>query len=120
MKLLFDQNLSPRLPKTLESLFPGSIHVRAVGLESADDRTVWAYAASEGFAIATRDSDFFNWAVLQDQIPSTKVVWGAVGNRSTSHIESLFRDHGNAIKEFLDDEQKTVFVLFPDQRHHRR
>ena len=28
MKLLFDQNLSPRLPNQLEDIFPGSVHVR--------------------------------------------------------------------------------------------
>ena len=37
MRLLFDQNLSPRLKKNLRCLYPESIHLRDVGLESVDD-----------------------------------------------------------------------------------
>ncbi len=44
MKLLFDQNLSPGLVAALDDVYPGSIHVRDVGLQSADDDAVWSYA----------------------------------------------------------------------------
>ncbi len=30
MKLLFDENLSPKLPHLLDNLFPGSVHVRKI------------------------------------------------------------------------------------------
>ena len=36
MRLLFDQNLSPRLDQSLRDLYPESLHVRSVGLESAE------------------------------------------------------------------------------------
>ena len=46
MTLLLDQNLSPRLVPALADLFPGSAHVRDVGLAAAsDDDEVWRYAA---------------------------------------------------------------------------
>ena len=51
MKLLFDQNLSPRLARTLAAVYPGTTHVRDVGLQAADDGTVWVHAAEQGFAI---------------------------------------------------------------------
>jgi len=41
MKLLFDENLSPRLVVLLADLFPNSIHVRDVVYE---DSSVWNYA----------------------------------------------------------------------------
>jgi predicted nuclease of predicted toxin-antitoxin system len=41
MKLLFDQNLSPRLARLLADLYPGSIHVREVGLRDAVDAAIW-------------------------------------------------------------------------------
>ncbi len=44
MKLLFDQNLSPKLVNRLADLFPGSIHVLSVGLDCADDDRIWEYA----------------------------------------------------------------------------
>jgi predicted nuclease of predicted toxin-antitoxin system len=51
MKLLFDDNLSFRLCERLEGHFPGSAHVRLVGLTEADDGTIWDYAAARGFAV---------------------------------------------------------------------
>ncbi len=44
MKLLFDHNLSPRLPRLLADLYPDSIHVRTVRLHESDDPIVWDYA----------------------------------------------------------------------------
>lgn len=37
MRLLFDQNLASRLVRSLADLYPDSVHVRDVGLASADD-----------------------------------------------------------------------------------
>jgi len=37
MKLLLDQNLSPRLADRLADLFPDSSHVQRVGLDTATD-----------------------------------------------------------------------------------
>ena len=45
MSLLFDQNLSHRLVTLLATEYPGSVHVRDVGLGTADDQVVWIYAA---------------------------------------------------------------------------
>lgn len=44
MKLLFDQNLAPRLVARLADIFPASEHVRDVGLAAGDDQAVWEYA----------------------------------------------------------------------------
>jgi predicted nuclease of predicted toxin-antitoxin system len=33
MKLLFDENLSPKLPRLINHLFPGSLHVRDCNLK---------------------------------------------------------------------------------------
>ena len=57
MKLLFDENLSHKLPRLLAELFADSIHVRDVGLKSADDPIVWQYAKDNQFIIVSKDSD---------------------------------------------------------------
>ena len=41
MKLLFDQNLSPRLVTRLTDIYPGSSHVFLLGLDKAEDSEVW-------------------------------------------------------------------------------
>ena len=48
MKLLFDQNLSPRLPGLLADIYADSIHVRQMGLRDADDLEIWEYAKANG------------------------------------------------------------------------
>ncbi len=61
MSLLFDQNLSRRLPALLATEFPGCQQVVPAGLSGADDLTVWAYAAVNGLAVVSKDSDFATW-----------------------------------------------------------
>ena len=89
MKLLLDQNLAPKLVARLADLFPGSQHVRDVGLAMADDRAVWDYARAGGLAIVSKDADFRQLSFLYGSPP--KVVWLRVGNRSTAEIDA--RDH---------------------------
>ena len=78
MRLLFDQNLSPRLKEALEDIYPGSLHVKDVGLESADDVTVWTYASERGLTIASKDSDFRQLSFAFGHPP--KVIWIRCGN----------------------------------------
>lgn len=64
MRLLFDQNLSRRLVRELEPWFPDSGHVAVLGIETATDREIWAYAAEHGYLIVSKDSDFRQLAFL--------------------------------------------------------
>jgi predicted nuclease of predicted toxin-antitoxin system len=69
MKLLFDQNLSPRLPRLLADIYADSVHVREVGLRDADDSDVWEYAKLNGFTIVSKDSDFQQRSLLYGSPP---------------------------------------------------
>jgi predicted nuclease of predicted toxin-antitoxin system len=64
LKLLFDQNLPSRFTSSLADLFPGSEHLKLIGLAAADDQTVWDYARQNGFAIISKDSDFHQMSFL--------------------------------------------------------
>ena len=55
MKLLLDQNLSPRLIKALKKLYPDSVHVSHIGLDQSVDQEVWNYAQNHQFIIVTKD-----------------------------------------------------------------
>lgn len=109
MKLLFDQNLSHRLARLTAELFPDSLHVRAVGLEAADDPVVWDYAKQHGFVIASKDADFYQRSLVFGNPP--KVVWVRMGNCSTAEIERLLRHHERVIKMFDNDPQATFLSL---------
>lgn len=85
-KLLFDQNLSPRLIKRLEAEYRDSVHVSQVGLDRASDREVWDYARIHDFIIVTKDSDFSDLSVMQSFPP--KIIWLRLGNCTTGEIEN--------------------------------
>lgn len=78
MKLLLDENLSRRLVPFLQSVYPGSTQVALVGLERADDRTIWQYAKDHGFVIVTKDADYYDLSLLLGAPPY--VIWLQVGN----------------------------------------
>jgi len=53
MKLLFDQNLSPRLVAALADVFPASAHAQMLGLDRASDDELWNAARENDFTIVT-------------------------------------------------------------------
>jgi len=69
MKLLFDENLSFKLCRQLDDLFPGSSQVQLLGLERADDATIRGHAKANEFAIVTLDADFVEMAALLGSPP---------------------------------------------------
>lgn len=79
-KLLFDQNLSPRLARVLASLYPGSAHVRDVGLAEADDEVIWVHAATYGYVIVTKDDDFRQRSFVRGhRLKSSGLGWATAG-----------------------------------------
>ena len=54
MKLLFDENVSHKLVGRLSSEYPGSAHVRNVGLRGVEDDQVWSHARTGGFVIVSK------------------------------------------------------------------
>ena len=109
MKLLFDQNLSPRLPLLLADIYPASVHVREVGLRDADDVFIWEYAKGHGFAVVSKDSDFQQRSLLLGAPP--KFIWLRVGNCTVATIERLLRRHSAAIHTFDLDDGKSHLIL---------
>jgi len=101
LKLLFDQNVSPRLVTLIADLFPGSSHVSLLGLERATDMEVWAYARTNDYFIVTKDADFADLAVIQGFPP--RIIWVRLGNCSTQQIEqALRRNHPTILNMGMD------------------
>jgi predicted nuclease of predicted toxin-antitoxin system len=109
MKVLFDQNLSPRLAMALQPLLPGSAHVRDFQLQEAEDWEVWNHAAIYGFAIATKDTDFLHRSYIQGHPP--KVIYIAVGNCTTARVEQLFRSYLAELTAFAADPNAALYEL---------
>jgi predicted nuclease of predicted toxin-antitoxin system len=109
MKLLFDQNLSPKLVNRLADLFPDSCHVQGIGLDRASDEQVWQHARLNGFLIITKDEDFNNLSVLRGSPP--KVLWLQLGNCTTEQVEAVLRDRFADIESFEKDASVGTMVF---------
>lgn len=109
MKLLLDENLSPRLVDLLSDLYPGSDHVHNVNLGGANDSEVWDYAKLHGFAIVSKDSDFAERSVLDSDPP--KIIWVRLGNCSTEEVEKLLHSAHEMIRGFLEEDEETCLLL---------
>ena len=109
MSLLFDQNLSRRLPALLAAEYPGSEQVTLAGLAIADDSALWNYAAAHGLAIVSKDADFQRLAATLG--PPPKVVWLRVGNGPTRVVEALLRARLSDVLAFLADPTISLLEL---------
>lgn len=99
MKLLFDQNISFRIAKSIQSTFPNSIQVRQAGMENASDKQIWDFAKNNSYSLVTFDSDFSSFATLYGHPP--KIVWLRTGNINTEELIKFLEAHSDIITEFL-------------------
>lgn len=109
MKLLFDHHLSRKLVARIADCFPASSHVVFHGLDQADDRIIWAFAATHDFVIVTKDSDFNDVATIHGVPP--KVIWLRMGNCSTAHIEQALRKNQGVIAQFVQARDPAVLEI---------
>jgi predicted nuclease of predicted toxin-antitoxin system len=109
VKLLLNENLSPRLALALSDLYPDSESVRECGLRGAPDVDVWQYAQTNGFVIVSKDSDFSQRSFLLGGPP--KVIWLRIGNCTTTRVDFVLRNAAPRIHEFLSHGEESCLVL---------
>jgi predicted nuclease of predicted toxin-antitoxin system len=109
--LLLDENLSHRVVRRVESSFPGSAHVRAVGLLGSSDDDIWSYAATRGLIVVTKDDDFRQRSFLRGAPP--KVIWLVLANVSYSVVVDLLLSRRSDIERFAVDVENALLVLKP-------
>jgi len=101
MKLLFDQNISFRVLKGLQNIFPFVKQVRELNLENSTDREIWEYAKREGYTIVTFDSDFYDLTIVLGIPP--KIIWLRFGNTSTDNLIKILTENQSIITEFIEN-----------------
>lgn len=109
MKLLFDQNISPRILKKLPNEFSECQQVRFVGLEDASDTEIFEFSRANGFAVVTFDSDFVDMNALQGTPP--KLIYLNTGNLTTKNISELLLNNLLTIQHYLNSETDDILEL---------
>ncbi|MDP1613224.1 MAG: DUF5615 family PIN-like protein [Sulfuritalea sp.] len=108
-KLLFDENLSPRLVGLLADPFPESAHIDDVGLHGRPDGDVWNYAREHGFVLVSKDNDFRQLSFLRGAPP--KVVWLRIGNAPTQAVVDLLRSRKQDVESFARDAETALLMI---------
>ncbi|MDZ4255937.1 MAG: DUF5615 family PIN-like protein [Sulfuritalea sp.] len=111
MKLLLDENISRRLVPFLQTEFPESTQVTLVGLEQADDRTIWRYAKENGYIIVTRDADFEELSAIHGAPPP--VIWIRIPNHAKSVLLKLLLTHRAVLQDTLHEKGVACIELGP-------
>lgn len=109
MRLLFDQNISPRILKHLPSEFSGCTQVRFVGLEDEGDFQIFQFAKSNDFCVVTFDSDFVDLNTLYGTPP--RIIWLNTGNLSTQNISSLILNNILIIRKYIEEDTDSILEL---------
>jgi predicted nuclease of predicted toxin-antitoxin system len=109
VKLLFDENVSPKLVEMVAREFPGSAHLRDLGLRGATDQTIWDYAREQGYMIVSKDTDFRERSYVEGFPP--KIIWLDVRNAGTMEVAGLLRRECERIKRFEKQEESSLLIL---------
>ncbi len=97
------------MARDLADIFPGSVHVRGLGMAQASDRQIWDHAREEGFVIVSKDNDFQQMSFVFGAPP--KVIWIRRGNCSVEESAGVLRENAARIGEFEIDQVATYLVL---------
>ncbi len=108
-RLLFDENLSDRLPRLVANAYSGSRHVAELGLRAAPDEVIWARARAEDMLLVTKDEDFQRLSVWRGAPP--KVLWICLGNFSTQDVASLLERSVDVVTAFVAHPEVTFLSL---------
>jgi predicted nuclease of predicted toxin-antitoxin system len=114
VRLLFDENLAPRLANALSDVYPGSLHVIDCGLRGASDIEIWQYARDNGFVIVSKDSDFSQRSSLLGGAP--KIIWLRIGNCTTTRADFVLRNTAKRIQAFFESSEESCLVLAHPRR----
>jgi predicted nuclease of predicted toxin-antitoxin system len=107
VKLLFDENLSPRLVGLLAAEYPGSTHVRDAGLMCGSQPHLGI--CDHGYAIVSKDDDFRQRSFVEGAPP--KVVWLQVGNAGTTAIAAVLREEAPRLRAFEGEGESSLLIV---------
>jgi predicted nuclease of predicted toxin-antitoxin system len=94
VNFLVDAQLPPDLARWISGQGHKAAHVFEVGLEGADDRSIWDHAQKNNAIIVSKDEDFVDcWLLSEKPAP---LIWIRKGNCSTrallAWLETLWPD----------------------------
>jgi predicted nuclease of predicted toxin-antitoxin system len=116
MRFLIDQDVYQTTVEFIKSLGHKAIRVKDVGLASADDETIIAYALSNKLALVTRDNDYGALVFLKNK-KHHGVVFLKIEPR---YVDLVHKELNQVFKEHSEQELKISFIVVEPGRHRIR
>jgi predicted nuclease of predicted toxin-antitoxin system len=89
MRLLIDNALPPVLAELLRNTGHEAVHVRDIGLHSADDEQIFERAASEDFVLVSADTDFGTLLAQRAAAKPSLILFRGEGSRRPEALAAL-------------------------------
>ena len=109
MRFLVDNALSPRLASGLAAAGHDAVHVRDLGLQSADDETLFQLAADESRILVSEDTDFGTLLALRQTATPSVILFRHMPDRSADNLLAVLLANLDAVS--LDLDKGAVVVI---------
>jgi predicted nuclease of predicted toxin-antitoxin system len=78
VRFVVDNQLPPRISRFLADRGHDAVHVSMIGLDTADDQSLWAWALRESRVLVSKDEDFVYLA--HRRLDRGRLLWVRLGN----------------------------------------
>lgn len=113
MRFLVDNALSPSLAESLRQNGHDAIHVRDIGLETAQDEVIFARSASESRVLLSADTDFGALLALRRETKPAVILFRRRSDRRPAQQSALLLTNMNLIQKPLE---QGCIVVFDEAR----
>lgn len=109
MRFLVDNALSPRLAEGLRAAGHDALHVRELGLQSADDRALFELASREDRILLSEDTDFGTLLAGWESAKPSVILFRHMPNRGATSLTSVLLANLGAVEADLIAGAMVVF-----------
>lgn len=113
MRFLVDNALSRWLAQDLRAADHDALHVRELGLQSADDATLFEFSVHEDRILVSEDTDFGTLLALRESEKPSVILFRRMPDRSAARLASILLANLGAVEADL---RAGAIVVFDSSR----